>query len=131
MPSYPKPCPSCGVVTAESDFAVDRSKASGRRSYRKACDRRRGRAYYDAHKDELYAQRAAAREAAWQADLEAQVEEQRKRVAVTKKLHAAQVRRRKEFLRSVGVPDLSLEEVTERARRDAVLACRQEVDTYK
>jgi hypothetical protein len=122
MPSYPKPCPSCGVVTAESDFAVDRSKA---------CDRRRGRAYYDAHKDELYAQRAAAREAAWQADLEAQVEEQRKRVAVTKKLHAAQVRRRKEFLRSVGVPDLSLEEVTERARRDAVLACRQEVDTYK
>ena len=43
--------------------------------------------------------------------------EHRKRFAATKKLHAAQVRRQKEFLRSIGVPDLSPEEVAERARR--------------
>jgi hypothetical protein len=104
-------------MTAEADFSLDSSKPSGRRSYCKACDRRRGRAYYDAHKDELYAQRAAAREAAWQAELEAHVEEHRKRVAAAKKLHAAQSRRQKEFLRSIGVPDLSPEEVTEKARR--------------
>jgi hypothetical protein len=106
-------------MTAEADFSLDSSKPSGRRSYCKACDRRRGRAYYDAHKDELYAQRAAAREAAWQAELEAQVEEHRKRVAAAKKLHAAQSRRQKEFLRSIGVPDLSPEEITERARRSS------------
>jgi hypothetical protein len=40
----------------------------------------------------------------------------RKRVAAAKKLHAAQVRRQKEFLRSIGVLDLSPEEITERAR---------------
>ena len=70
-----------------------------------------------AHKDELHAQRVSAREAAWQAELEALEEEHRKRVAAAKKLHAAQVRRQKEFLRSIGVPDLSPEEVSERARR--------------
>ena len=74
-------------MTAEADFGLDRSKTSGRRSYCKACDRRRGRAYYAAHKDELYAQRAAAREAAWQAELEALEVEHRKRVAAQKKLH--------------------------------------------
>jgi hypothetical protein len=58
-------------MTAKAGFGVDRSKAGGRRSYCKACDRRRGRAYYDAHKDELYAERLAAREAAWLAELEA------------------------------------------------------------
>jgi hypothetical protein len=73
-------------MTVDADFGVDRSKACGRRSYCKACDRRRGRAYYDARKDELYAKRAAAREAAWQAELEAQVEPHRKRVAAAKKL---------------------------------------------
>ena len=103
-------------MTAEADFPVDSSKASGRRSYCKACDRRRGRAYYDARKDELYAQRVAAREAAWQAELEAQVEPHRKRVAAAKKLHEAQVRNQKKLLRSLGVSDLSPEEVTERAR---------------
>ena len=43
--------------------------------------------------------------------------EHRKRFAATKKLNAAQVRHQKEFLRSIGVPDLSPEEVAERARR--------------
>jgi hypothetical protein len=103
-------------MTAKADFGVDHSKTGGRRSYCKACDRRRGRAYYHAHKDELYAQREAARKAARQAELEALVPAHRKRVAAAKKLHAAQVRRQKEFLRSIGVPDLSPEEVTERAR---------------
>jgi hypothetical protein len=48
-------------MTAEADFGVDRSKASGRRSYCKACDRQRGRAYYAAHRDELYVQRETVR----------------------------------------------------------------------
>ena len=61
--------PRCSVMTAEVDFGLDRSKASGRRSYCKDCDRRRGRAYYEAHRDELYAKREAVREAAWQAHL--------------------------------------------------------------
>ena len=38
------------------------------------------------------------------------------RVAAAKREHAAGARRQKEFLRSIGVPDLSPEEVTERAR---------------
>jgi hypothetical protein len=61
----------------------------------------------------------AAREAAWQVELEALAVEHKKRAAATKKLHAAQVHRHKEFLRSIGVPDLSPEEVMERARRRA------------
>jgi hypothetical protein len=106
-------------MTAEADFPLDSSKASGRKSYCKACDKKRGRAYYAAHRDELYAQREAVREAAWQAELEALAVEHKKRAAEQKKLHAAQVRHQKEFLRSVGVPDLSPEEITERARRRA------------
>jgi hypothetical protein len=109
-------------MTAEADFGLDRSKASGRRSYCKACDRRRGRAYYDAHKDELHAKSAAAREAAWQAELQAQVEERTKRVAAATKLHAAQVRRQKELLRSLGVPDLSAEEITASSREEKNVA---------
>jgi hypothetical protein len=68
-----------------------------------------------------------ALEAVRAAEQEALAVEHKKRVAAQKKLHAAQVRRQKEFLRSIGVPDLSPEEVTERARRrDAVLAYREE-----
>ena len=117
MPSYPRPCPRCGVVTAESDFPLDSSKASGRKSYCKACDQKRGRAYYAAHRDELYAQREAVREAASQAELEALAVKNKKRVAEQKKLAEALARRQKEFLRSIGVPDLSPEEITQRARR--------------
>jgi hypothetical protein len=61
--------------------------------------------------------RLAAREAAWQAELEAQVEDSRKKVAAAKRLHAAQVRRQKELLRSIGVPDVSPEEIAARVRR--------------
>jgi hypothetical protein len=54
-------------MTAETGFSVDRSKASGRRSYCRECDRRRRRAYDAEHREELYAQREAVREAARQA----------------------------------------------------------------
>jgi hypothetical protein len=103
-------------MTEEEDFGIDRSKASGRKSHCKACDRRRGNAYYAEHRDELYAQRETVREAAWQAELEALAAEHKKRVAAARKEHEAGVRRQKELLRSVGVPDLSPEEVTERAQ---------------
>jgi hypothetical protein len=116
MPDYPRPCPKCGVLTEREGFAADRHAPSGRKSHCRKCDRKRAAAYYAAHKDELYAQREAVREAAWQAELEALEVESEKRFAAVKKLHAAQTRRQKEFLRSIGVPDLSPEEVAERAR---------------
>jgi hypothetical protein len=77
------------------------------------------RAYYAGHRDEFQAQREALREAARQAELAALAVEHKKRIAAATKLHAAQVRRQKEFLRSIGVPDLTPGEVTERARRRA------------
>lgn len=40
-------------------------------------------------------------------------------VAAAKKLQAAQVRNQKKLLRELGVPDLSPEKITERARRRA------------
>ena len=79
-------------MTAEEGFAVDRHAAAGRKSHCRACDRKRRKVYYAAHKDELYAAREAAREAGWQAELEALEVEHKKRVAEQKKLHAAQVR---------------------------------------
>jgi hypothetical protein len=105
MPSYPRPCSKCGVLTEEEGFGIDHSKTSGRRSYCTSCDRGRGRAYYAEHRDGLHVQRVAARESAWQAELEARVEEHRKRAATAKKLHTAPVRRQKELLRSLGVLD--------------------------
>jgi hypothetical protein len=104
-------------MRAEADFGLDSSKPSGRRSYCKACDRERGRAYYAAHRDELYAQREAVREAARQAHLKELEKEHRKRVAAAKKVAEARARRQKELLRSLGVPDLTPEEVSARARR--------------
>jgi hypothetical protein len=104
-------------MTAETGFAVDRSKASGRKSHCRTCDARRAHGWYAEHREELYAQREAVREAARQAELEALAVEHKKRVAEQKKLHEAGVRRQKEFLRSIGVPDLRPKEVSERARR--------------
>jgi hypothetical protein len=117
MPSYPRNCRRCGVMTPEEGFGIDSSKSSGRRSYCKDCDRRRARGYYEAHKDEFYARREAIREAEREAELKALEVEHRKRLAAARKLHEAQVRRQKEFMRSIGVPDLSPEEISERARR--------------
>jgi hypothetical protein len=103
-------------VTEEDGFGVDRSKASGRKSHCRECDRRRGRTYYRAHRAELYAQREAVREAARQAYLKRLEKEHRKRIAAVKKEHEAGVRRQKELLRSLGVPDLSPEEITASCR---------------
>jgi hypothetical protein len=101
-------------MTPESGFGFDRTKASGRKSHCKHCDRRRGRAYYDAHKDELHAERLAIREAEREAALKALEPIHRKRVAEAKRLHAAGVRRQKKLLRELGVPDLSPEEIAAR-----------------
>lgn len=60
-------------MTPAAGFGFERTKASGRKSHCKICDRQRGRAYCEAHKDE------------------------------------------QKLLRELGVPDLSPEEVTERA----------------
>ena len=65
---------------------------------------------------ELYAQRAAVREAEREAALKALEPVHRERVAAAKREHEAGVRRQKELLRRLGVPDLSPEEVRERAR---------------
>lgn len=116
MPSYPKPCPKCGVIRAEDGFSIDRSKASGRKSHCKICDRQRAQAYHDTHKDELYAKREAVREAAGQAELKALERRHRRKVAAARKLHDAQVRRQKAFLRSIGVPDPSPEEMARAPR---------------
>src|SRR4029453_17808009 len=63
MPSYPRACPKCGVLTAEEGFAIDRNAAAGRKSHCKACDRQRRKAYYDAARTKWNAERKAAREA--------------------------------------------------------------------
>jgi hypothetical protein len=118
MPSYPRCCPKCGVITAEDGFSIDRSKASGRKSHCKTCDGQRAQAYYAEHWDELDAKREAVREAAWQAELKELENKHRKRAAANKKLHDAQVRRQKDPLRQLGVPDLSPEEIM--ARKGAV-----------
>jgi hypothetical protein len=106
MPDYPRACSRCAVLTAEADFGADRSKKSGHRSQCRACER----ADYASRKDELQARRDAVREAAWQARLKELEEVQREKVAAAKKEHEAGVRRQKELLRRLGVPDWSREE---------------------
>ena len=112
MPDYPRACSRCGVLTAKADFGADRSKKSGHKSHCRACER----ADYASRKDELQARRDAVREAAWQARLKELEVVRRERVAAAQREHEAGVRRQKKLLRELGVPDLSPEEVTERAR---------------
>jgi hypothetical protein len=50
-------------------------------------------------------------------ELEALENEHKRRLKAVKKEAEAGARRQKEFLRSIGVPDLSPEEITQRARR--------------
>ena len=107
MPSYPRACPKCGVLTEEDGFSFDHSKAGGRKSHCKSCDRERAHAWYEEHKDELYAQREAAREAIREAEMKELEKEHRKRYAASKRLHAAQVRNQKKLFRELGVPDWS------------------------
>jgi hypothetical protein len=98
-------------VTRRHDFGADRSKKSGHKSHCRACEA----AYYASRRDQLYARREAAREAAREAHLKELAVTHRKRVAAAAKAHADGVRRQKKLLRELGVPDLSPEEVTERA----------------
>jgi hypothetical protein len=56
-------------MTAEDGFSIDRTKAGGRKSHCKICDRQHADAYYAEHRAELYARREAVREAARQAHL--------------------------------------------------------------
>jgi len=116
MRSSEPPAVSTTPAAARRIFALDRHAASGRKSHCKECDRRKSKAYYAQHRDELYAKREAVREAARQAELKRLEKEHRKRVAANEKLHEAQVRRQKEFLRSIGVPDLSPEEIIASSR---------------
>lgn len=114
MMVFPRKCPGCDTLTPEDGFARDRSQPSGRKSRCRVCHRRDVKVYHDAVRKP---RRLAVLEAERAAALEALEKEHRKQVAAAKKLHAAQVRHQREFLRSIGVPDLSPEEVTERARR--------------
>ena len=111
MPDYPRACSRCAAVKPEADFGADSSKKSGHKSHCRACER----ADYASRKDELQARRDAVREAAWQARLKELEKVARKRRAAAKREHEAGVRRQKELLRELGVPDLSPEEIA-RAR---------------
>lgn len=84
-----------------------------------------------ASEKELYAQLEAVREAARQAHLKELERVSRKRVAAAKKPHAAQVRRQKEFLRSIGVLDLTPQEASERASDGRNLHARSNVSRRK
>ena len=102
MPDYPRPCPKCGQVLERDGFAVDRHAAAGRKSHCKECDRRRQRAYYNAHKDEWNAERQAARQAVYDAELEQRIAEKRPRIEAELRGHAAQERAQAAYLRSIG-----------------------------
>jgi uncharacterized membrane protein YqiK len=93
MPDYPRPCPKCGALTEREGFSVDRHAPSGRKALCRECDRKKAHAYYEAHKDEMLAQRVAAREAAYEAEIDARIEENRANIeAVRRAGLAAQAR---------------------------------------
>jgi hypothetical protein len=77
MRDYPRPCSKCSDLLGEEAFAVDRSKASGRKSHCKACDRERAKSYYLEHRDERRAQQEAKRDAEAVAAMRRRVEERR------------------------------------------------------
>ncbi len=54
-------CPRCGESRAVLDFAVDRSKASRRKSWCRACDSARALRYYYANREAVLARIAARR----------------------------------------------------------------------
>ena len=66
-----KTCSKCGVELRLEEFACDRSKASGRKSICKACDRAKAAEYYERNRERIleaaFARNEAAREAmGWQ-----------------------------------------------------------------
>jgi hypothetical protein len=114
--TYPRTCPGCGLVSEESDFSLDRYQPSGRKSRCKACCNRAAQTYH-------HGVRKPRREAALEAErlAEEKIRQQahtERMKAVRKDAEAGRERQRK-LLAELGVPDLSPEEVTEKARRDA------------
>jgi hypothetical protein len=77
MSDYPRLCPRCRELLGEEAFAVDHSKASGRKSHCRDCDRARARSYYQEHRDERRARHEAKRDAATLAELQRRLEERR------------------------------------------------------
>jgi hypothetical protein len=55
-----KLCGGCGIFRDLEDFAVDRSKASGRKSRCRECDRERSRRYYAANREAVIRRVSAA-----------------------------------------------------------------------
>jgi hypothetical protein len=114
MMVFPRNCPGCGTLTAEDGFARDRHQPSGRKSRCRVCHRRDVKAYHHAVRKP---RRLAALEAERAAEMKILEREHKRRLKAVRKEAAEGARRQKEFLRSIGVPDLSPEEVSERARR--------------
>ena len=77
MSDYPRLCPRCRELLGAEAFAVDRSKASGRKAHCKTCDRERARSYYLEHRDERRALQEAKRDAESVAALRRRLEERR------------------------------------------------------
>ena len=88
------------------------SKKSGHKSHCRACERAD---YASPQGRAVRATRCGSRSGP-EANLNELEKEHRKRVAAARKLHEAQVRNQKKLLLELGVPDLSPEKVTERAR---------------
>jgi hypothetical protein len=58
---YPRLCPKCRVLTDRDGFAVDRSKASSRKSHCRRCDTERALRYHYKHAERISARKAAKR----------------------------------------------------------------------
>jgi hypothetical protein len=116
MMVYPRECPGCGTLTPEDGFAVDRHQSSGRKSRCRACHRRAAKSY---HATVRKPRRLAALEAERAAAMKVLEREHKRRLKAVHKEAAEGARRQKKLLRELGVPDLSPEEVAERARRAA------------
>lgn len=58
-----KRCYACEVEKSEAEFAVDPSKASGRKSICRPCDRVKARGYYVAHRPAVLARQRAQKAA--------------------------------------------------------------------
>jgi hypothetical protein len=114
MKTFPRKCSACGAMTPEDGFHRDRSQPSGRKARCKACHCKAVSAYNDAVRRP---RRLAALEAERVIELRALEVEHKKRVAEAKRTHAAGVRRQKQLLRELGVPDLSPEEVAAKFRK--------------
>jgi acyl-CoA reductase-like NAD-dependent aldehyde dehydrogenase len=110
---FPRKCSGCGTLTAEDGLARDRSQPSGRKSRCRVCHRRDVKVYHDAvRKPRRLAALEAERAAEWKA-LEA---EHRERAKAVKRAAAAGAKRQREFLASIGVEDVSGEELSRRVR---------------